>query len=398
MMRRAEGRSFGLCREGRDEMYRLEQGRPGQMPEIIEFAKRAFSTPQMPVDFPRLLPKLYGLDKSTEDCHTLLYNGHVLEGMYALRVISVQAAGLPLRVGWIGTVAVSPEARGKGHLQRLMEHANLRLEQLGCDLGVLGGHRQRYQRFGYEYAGTQWEFELDGRNLRQVCAGKYRLQRLAPDSPFLHRISCQHSEKPIFCQRPETELYDILCSWQAVPWVILKGGEYAGYCTVEMEDKNAILREFCPLDGADALPVCRAALRDLECEGMQIVLPPWPGREQKTLAAAAGRVRLAENHNYRVVHWQPVLQAAAAVRQVVGPPMADGALQFALQEGPALELRVEKGRVELEQKAQRPSREWQPQQAVRLLLGPDSALADPGCAIPPGWLPLPLSFSWQDGI
>ena len=180
--------------------------------------------------------------------------------------------------------------------------------------------------------------------------------------------------------------------------MILKGREYAGYCTLEMADKNAILREFCPLDGADALPVCRAALRDLECEGMQIVLPPWPGREQKALAAAAGRVRLAENHNYRVVHWKPVLQAAAAVRQVVGPSMADGALQFALQEGPALELRVEKGRVELEQKAQRPSREWQPQQAVRLLLGPDSALADPGCAIPPGWLPLPLSFSWQDGI
>ena len=125
-------------------MYRLEQGRPGQMPEIIEFAKRAFSTPQTPVDFPRLLPKLYGPDKSTEGCHTLLYNGHVLEGMYALRVLSVQAAGLPLRVGWIGTVAVSPEARGKGHLQRLMEHANLRLEQLGCDLGVLGGQRQRY--------------------------------------------------------------------------------------------------------------------------------------------------------------------------------------------------------------------------------------------------------------
>ena len=259
-------------------MYRLTQAQPGQMPEILAFAERAFAAQEKGPDFARMLPKLYGRGRATESEHTLLYNGDVLEGMYALRVLDAKAAGEPLRVGWIGTVAVlRREARGKGHLERLMQHANRRLETLGCDLGVLGGQRQRYQRFGYDCAGTQWEFCLDARSLRDVPARGLALREIGRASPDLARAEAQYRRGTICCHRAPEDFYDVLCSWDARPWAFYRRAEYAGYCTVQQSGGCAVIWEFCPLRAEDAPAACKAVMQRLQCGALRVSLPPWAG-------------------------------------------------------------------------------------------------------------------------
>ena len=41
-----------------------------------------------------------------------------------------------------------------------MQDAQERMQAAGCDIAMLGGQRQRYERFGYVPAGAHWEFTL----------------------------------------------------------------------------------------------------------------------------------------------------------------------------------------------------------------------------------------------
>lgn len=382
-------------------MYRFEQGRPGQLPEILAFAERAFATAGGAPGFERLLPKLYGPGKKSEGCHALLYGGETLEGVCAVQVQDFTVAGQPLRVGWAGTVAVAPEARGRGHLERLVGQAGRMMEQAGCDLAVLGGQRQRYRRFGYEYGGSQWEFTLSRRSLSGAAPGPVRLCPLEPDGPWLGQAYEAWRQGPVRAARTRQNFYEVLCSWGAQPCAVLCGGRFAGYCTLELLPDRVVLREVC-LDEAAPLPAFGAAvLGAAGREAFTAVLPPWPGRLQGWLSAEAQSARLAENHSYRVLCWPRVLEAALALRAEAGASAAvPGSFCFAVDGGPALRLWAEEGgplRCGPALPGQTPAA-LSGEEAVRLLLGPCSALEPGASAVPPGWLPLPLAFSWQDGI
>lgn len=54
-------------------MVHLEQAQPEQLQELLAFAEEAFRTPEGKVDFPTLLPKLYGPGADSAPLHTVLY-------------------------------------------------------------------------------------------------------------------------------------------------------------------------------------------------------------------------------------------------------------------------------------------------------------------------------------
>lgn len=49
-------------------MVHLEQAQPEQLQELLAFAEEAFRTPEGKVDFPTLLPKLYGPAPTARRC------------------------------------------------------------------------------------------------------------------------------------------------------------------------------------------------------------------------------------------------------------------------------------------------------------------------------------------
>ena len=382
-------------------MYHFELSQPGQLSEILAFAERAFATVGGTPGFERLLPKLYGPGKESESYHALLYAGEVLEGVCAVQVQDFIVAGQPLRVGWVGTVAVAPEARGKGHLERLVNQAGRMMEQAGCDLAVLGGQRQRYRRFGYEYGGSQWEFTMTRRNLNGAALGPVRLRPLESSERWMAQAYEAWQQGSVRAARTKQNFYEVLCSWGAQPCAVLCEDRFAGYCTLEILPDRAVLREIC-LD--ETVPLAAFGAAVLEAAGREAftaVLPPWPGRLQGWLAAEAESARLAENHSYRVLRWPQVLAAALALRaETSAAPNVPGGFCFTVDGSPALRLWAEEGgplQCGPALSEQTPF-SLSGEAAVRLLLGPLSALEPGAAAVPPGWLPLPLAFSWQDGI
>ena len=113
-------------------MVHLEQAQPEQLQELLAFAEEAFRTPEGKVDFPTLLPKLYGPGADSAPLHTVLYEDGAPAGLYCLKIQDFNIAGTALRVGGIGTVCVDGRSRGKGHLALLMQDAQERMQAAGC--------------------------------------------------------------------------------------------------------------------------------------------------------------------------------------------------------------------------------------------------------------------------
>ena len=158
-------------------MVHLEQAQPEQLQELLAFAEEAFRTPEGKVDFPTLLPKLYGPGADSAPLHTVLYEDGAPAGLYCLKIQDFNIAGTALRVGGIGTVCVDGRSRGKGHLALLMQDAQERMQAAGCDIAMLGGQRHmRFCRTACSRAIARWRRE-NRRGCRSWCCRMRRCCR-----------------------------------------------------------------------------------------------------------------------------------------------------------------------------------------------------------------------------
>lgn len=375
-------------------MLHFEQGQPGQGEEILRFAHRAFAT-EYDVDFPALLPKLYGPQAACEGQHLLLYDGECLAGLLALQVQDFRAAGCLLRTGWIGTVCTAPEYRGQGLLAALMERANRLAEESGCDLVVLGGQRQRYQPFGYERAGTHWLFTASARNLRDVPrAPGLALRPMArEDVPQALALT---ERRPVYARRSAEGFVDVLRSWGCRPLSVWQGQVWAGYCAA---DGTGLVLELA-LERPELCAGVLAVLAERLGGEVRLMAGPWAGEIQRQAAALCEQAVLQADHSYRVLHWPQVVRAALALRALCGPPLCDGRLELDIEGQGGYEIQVRDGTAccRPQPPAGGAAVRLTPNQAVRLLFGPDSALVPGAQAAPAGWLPLPLCLPWADGI
>ena len=296
-------------------MVHLEQAQPEQLQELLAFAEEAFRTPEGKVDFPTLLPKLYGPGADSAPLHTVLYEDGAPAGLYCLKIQDFNIAGTALRVGGIGTVCVDGRSRGKGHLALLMQDAQERMQAAGCDIAMLGGQRQRYERFGYVPAGAHWEFTLTPRNVRDIRTGGVALAPLAEYPSWLESARALHEKQPVTCARGgDASFLTVLQSWRAEPYAVLQDGMFAGYCALA-EGKPPRLQELVLPDAA-LLPAFAAALaQHTGAAGVRVQLYPWQRAELAYFASVAEQGVCVPNHSYRVFHWAAAARAAMALQR-----------------------------------------------------------------------------------
>lgn len=380
-------------------MVYLEQAQPEQLQELLAFAEEAFRTPEGKVDFPTLLPKLYGPGADSAPLHTVLYEDGAPAGLYCLKIQDFNIAGTALRVGGIGTVCVDGRSRGKGHLALLMQDAQERMQAAGCDIAMLGGQRQRYERFGYVPAGAHWEFTLTPRNVRDIRTGGVALAPLAEYPSWLESARALHEKQPVTCARGgDASFLTVLQSWRAEPYAVLQDGMFAGYCALA-EGKPPRLQELVLPDAA-LLPAFAAALaQHTGAAGVRVQLYPWQRAELAYFASVAEQGVCVPNHSYRVFHWAAAARAAMALQRAYD----DTAIlnEFILEVENEVRLRFGPGAEGVrsaEPQDAAPDLVLPPLDAARLLFGPDSPLVPGAQAVPAGLLPLPLAFPWADGI
>ncbi len=185
-------------------------------------------------DFLSLLPCLYKPEYDPCSKNYVVKEDDEVCAAVGFYTYDVQAADEKLVFSGIGNVAVHPDHRSKGYMIDCMKGAIEEMAKLGADVSLLGGQKQRYGYFGYEPAGIGAYFDVTKTNLRHVF-GKDAKSGLTvkevkiDDSEELEFIASVYKNKPFYVERPQNKLYDILCSGNGTPYIVLDGDKPVGY-------------------------------------------------------------------------------------------------------------------------------------------------------------------------
>lgn len=110
--------------------------------------------------------------------------------------------GVTILNGGIGAVCTLKEYRGRGYMERLLNHACERMEADGYDLSLLGGDHHRYRQFGWVPTGRTMGISLRQRGMRRTGIEPVKPRLWAGDENTFRQISrafaahAQHSIRP----------------------------------------------------------------------------------------------------------------------------------------------------------------------------------------------------------
>lgn len=230
--------------------------------EIIDFINYVFSNSEKPHDFKKLLPKAYSDEVDGMGAeHYIVREDGKIKGVVANRIIDADYCGNTLKIGLIGSVAVHPYSRGQGFMKNLMKMAIDDAEDMGVQLLLLSGKRQRYGYFGFENAGILYNFKVSDSNIRHALEGvddyEISFTEMSKENQAEIRLACQMNNlKPCHTARKEDEFLRIMGSWSEKSYIIRKNDEMIGY-------SFALFRELVLKDEAYYPEVVKAMLKNV---------------------------------------------------------------------------------------------------------------------------------------
>ncbi len=203
--------------------------------EYVDFINYVFGFNGKDRSFYKLLPKLFKDGRSPAENTYFVKDekGKILSCVGAFP-LKMSICGSDVKALGIGNVAVHPRCRGQNLMIDPMKAALADAVYGNCDIAILSGKRTRYNHFGFEKCGTDSVYTVSVKSLRDVLGNalpRLEMKRLSEsDSELLDEIFEMHNRvRKYRFERKRDDLYDILCSWQAVPYFFLKDGHFIGW-------------------------------------------------------------------------------------------------------------------------------------------------------------------------
>ncbi len=238
----SEGGLAKLFGKRQDEFSELRRAEQGEYTELMRFLDKAFGFEKEEDKFISILPKLY--KKKYDPCYNnlVMIDDNGISGAVGLYPIYYDVAGERLFGIALGNVAVAPDSRSKGYMSRMMERALEEADAVDADFTVLGGQRQRYERFDFYRVGEELIFGFSKANIKHRLSG-YSMATLSIrevgefDTEALDGIYKLHRLSDIRADRSREALFDILSSWGCKIYALFDDCIFSGYF---LEDKNGV--------------------------------------------------------------------------------------------------------------------------------------------------------------
>ena len=94
-------------------MITYRTAKPEEREAYIEFADMVFTDNGTDISFEASIPKVYGSHVNSADMHNLAVDDEKgIRGLIAVMPNELYAGGETLKIGFIGSVSVHPQARG----------------------------------------------------------------------------------------------------------------------------------------------------------------------------------------------------------------------------------------------------------------------------------------------
>ena len=227
-------------------MSKIERLKKEDNKELLQFLNEAFGysekdgfSVQMPVMW-RENDEVMGKNLAIKE------NGKIIAaaGVYPLKL---NIAGQSLLFATTGNIAVKKEYRGKAYMKELMTAIGEEVNNLGIDVARLGGQRQRYNRYGYEYAGKSYNFTLTYKNLSAIGVidneelNKIEFKRLTKESivELTSLKQIQESSEMYVNRGNETDFFDIMSAWRNIPYCVFdENGNCIGGLSASQDNRQ----------------------------------------------------------------------------------------------------------------------------------------------------------------
>ena len=352
-------------------------------------------------DFGANLPAMWFGDPSRETCHLGIRENGKIQALLGVYPILTKIAGEEVLFCTIGNVATLPEARGKGLMKELMKAAITKAENLGIVAARLGGLRSRYNRWGFEHAGSIIHARFTQRNAAEnVDFPELHLKELREEDRLgLSFARACHERKGFYCPRqPDIDFYYILKAWQCKPWLVYDEKEQpVGYLSVSPE--GFTITDWGVDLGISPCQLSSAYLKE-HPEIKEVTFEVQP----TDLDGCEDVLKYAEcwwedsPSMFRIFQWDcllsPLMKLASETR---GLP--DGCLKLEIKEWGTLEMKVESGVPTVHKVHSKPEMTISGLEATACLLGnsPKKILL-PYSRPENAWFPLPLTWNGQDRV
>ena len=361
------------------------KARPEERDAYVRFANMVFNDAGDPVKFDTDLPKVYGPGVDGSHFQNIAVDDEKgIRGLVAVLPGELYAGGETLRTGFVGTVSVHPEARGEGHMKRLMGMALDEMRSNGTDFSMLHGRRQRYEYFGFAQGGVDWSFEVSRscvqHALKKVDADDVSFEEIKENSPWVQEAVAMHRQGKAYYRR-DSFVLDCM-SFIHRPWAILRGGRFAGYLVCNSK-KNAIAE--IGVRSTEDLDAALKAWTTANETGVTVVLPEWECEKARHLAAYAEFARLEPNVHVQVFNFRKVISTLMRLKAEY-TRLCDGRLCLEV-DGERFTIVVENGQPHTEDGGESPV-SLSALDANRLLAYPFDYEGRP--ETPAGWFPLPF--------
>lgn len=254
--------------------------------ELIEFLNKVFTKSEdRKVDFKKLVYKVYGDEvEFTQRHHLVKEEGRIVAaiGVYQREYCIGNSV---LNTGFIGSVSVDPDMRGKGYMKLLMQKAEEDMRSKGIGLAMLSGSRNRYGYFGYEVGGLRYEFCFSRGNITHTIG--WTVEKPLELIPVLDKdmvgeeiYRLYENTKVHSCNREE--FFDRALTWNGRLYTVKKDDKYLGYVIlsengesiseIELNDWNCLLevvREVMLFGNKERISVCSLVWENEKNEAMQ---------------------------------------------------------------------------------------------------------------------------------
>ena len=153
-------------------MYKLETATAADRAELLAYLQNAFLTndPNHP-KFETLYPDLFAATDASMANHRIIREDGKIVACVGYYPMKVRVGECAMTVYGIGQVSCKPELRGGGRMTELMNDVCDKMDASGAELAWLSGRRDRYSRFGFESAGTNFHSWIDARSVGEAEPG-----------------------------------------------------------------------------------------------------------------------------------------------------------------------------------------------------------------------------------
>lgn len=280
----------------------IRKSYPEEETAVLKLLETVFSTTGGPADFRSWMPKAYQPGRMPAHW-TAAERGRLWGAALALEV-PYQYQNKSLNGVGIGSVAVHPEARGKGLMSQLIRSILQEAAEHNADFCFLEGERQRYSHFGFEKGGLCHQLRLLRKDLGE-SQGITAYPLDSEDQETLKMLSAVRRTCPLASVTPAA-LPLHLKSWRSLPLALFDQTQCLGYAVLSGDQSQ--VRELILKPGISRMAAASALFQYTDREELCFTLRHWEEESWNTLETVADSRSWIEDRSFLFLRPDRVLE------------------------------------------------------------------------------------------